>query len=933
MMRVFLLAFSVSLTAGCSVMGGSDNAPTIGDLGHRAVDLQDVPFEASEQQAMSAYREFLSTPDETDARPHAMRRLADINLEAEVVPQADFDSEQALSLYPQQVRDSINLYSKVLDNYPHREGNDAVMYQLARAYELGGEPDKSLAMLARLVRQYPDSSHWLEARFRRGEILFVQKKYRAAENAYQAVVEAGSDSAFYQHSLYKLGWSYFKQGLFTEALVAFTTLLDVKLDSNLAGSDRLDSLARAERERVDDTLRVVSLSFAYEQGPVSIAEFFSAHGSRHYEDILYDRLGGMYLGKERYNDAAGTFQAFVDQNPLHASAPAFQMRVIDTWRLAGFPTLVLQGKKDFVNRYQLQGEYWQHHDPASAAAAPVIELLKVTMTDLSRHYHALAQQQRKAADYAEAAHWYRSYIGSFPLDEATPGMNFLLAELLFESGRYAAAADEYIKTAYDYGEHARAAEAGYASVLARNKQEDLLAGATRTQWHAQSIENALRFAGGFPAHPQALAVLVKSSEQLLALGEHARAIEVARHAGDNPAASPDQQRVVWTVQAHAWFDLEDYLQAEQAYQQVMQRTAADDSNKPAITERLAASIYKQGEAAQAAGETAAAVQHFSRVRHATPTASIVATADYDAAAGLLQLADWQAAASALEDFRTHYPDDPRQAEVTRRLATAYLSGGQSQQAAAEFERIGRSSDDPALRRDALWQSAELYGNGNAVRSIDVYQEYIRQFPQPVEAAIEARYRVATHFRKTGDTGRHHHWLNEMIAADRTAGSGRTERTRYLAAHATLVLADKQFARYASARLTLPLKQSLATKKQLMQATLQQYEQAAGYEVALVTTASAYRTAEVYAHMGEALLASERPSNLDAEALEQYDILLEDEAYPFEEQAIELHETNSARIAGGYYDAWVEKSLQALAELVPAQYAKQERGANHVTALR
>ena len=46
----------------------------------------------------------------------------------------------------------------------------------------------------------------------------------------------------------------------------------------------------------------------------------------------------------------------------------------------------------------------------------------------------------------------------------------------------------------------------------------------------------------------------------------------------------------------------------------------------------------------------------------------------------------------------------------------------------------------------------------------------------------------------------------------------------------------------------------------------------------------------------------------------------------------LHETNAQRIESGLYDVWIEKSLQELAQLVPAQYAKLERGVPYVTAL-
>ncbi|MDX1698671.1 MAG: tetratricopeptide repeat protein, partial [Thiohalobacterales bacterium] len=559
------------------------------------------------------------------------------------------------------------------------------------------------------------------------------------------------ESPFHEQALYKLGWSFFKQGMFTEALDAFIALLDLKIDSGLSGDERLQQLARAERERVDDTLRVISLSFSYEQGAASVAGYFTEKGSRPYEDIIYDRLGMLYLGKERFNDAAETFNAFVEQNPFHAQAPAFQMRVIETYRQGKFPTLVLQGKKDFVDRYNLQSEYWQHHDPAKSER--VMGFLKVTMTDLSKHYHALAQKHRKPADYAEATHWYRSFLGSFPKDEAAPGMNFLLAELLFESGQFATAADEYVITAYDYDTHEKAADSGYASVLARNKHEVTLQGAEKQAWHEQSIENALRFATSFPEHAQSLAVLTKSAEQLLAIKHNPRAIEVAQAVIDSTAATATQQRVAWTVQAHAYFDLEDYLHAEQAYQQVLSRTPANDENKEAVIERLAASIYKQGEAAQAAGDTADAVAHFQRVRTAAPAASIVATAEYDAAAGLLQLQDWNAAAGMLQQFRTAFPDDPRQGEVTRRLATAYLSGDQPLQAAVEFERIGRDNADAGLRKDALWQAAELYAKGGRPgQATGMYAEYIRQFPKPWEPAIEARHRIAQQHKANGETG-------------------------------------------------------------------------------------------------------------------------------------------------------------------------------------
>ena len=82
-------------------------------------------------------------------------------------------------------------------------------------------------------------------------------------------------------------------------------------------------------------------------------------------------------------------------------------------------------------------------------------------------------------------------------------------------------------------------------------------------------------------------------------------------------------------------------------------------------------------------------------------------------------------------------------------------------------------------------------------------------------------------------------------------------------------------------------------------------------------------AELYRRLGADLLKSERPKALSGEALEQYDLLLEEQAFPFEEKAIALHELNAARTTAGIYDDFVRQSFDALSRLKPARYGKTE----------
>jgi len=97
-----------------------------------------------------------------------------------------------------------------------------------------------------------------------------------------------------------------------------------------------------------------------------------------------------------------------------------------------------------------------------------------------------------------------------------------------------------------------------------------------------------------------------------------------------------------------------------------------------------------------------------------------------------------------------------------------------------------------------------------------------------------------------------------------------------------------------------------------------------YQVVDFSTAAHYYMADLYAQLAKDLLASSKPKNLNALELEQYDLLLEEQAFPFEEQAITLHESNVQRAWRGVYDDWVKLSFAALQQLLPARYNKQER---------
>ena len=422
------------------------SAPTIQDLNARAVDVQTGSQpQASAAKAMDNYRRFLEL-QETDPklRAEALRRLGDLNLEA-----GEFERmEKEVTQIDLQGAEAIKLYSTLLKAYPNYPRNDEVLYQLARAYETTGQSEQALATLDRVVKSYPQSRQLDEVQFRRGELLFSAKRYPEAQKAYEVPIARGPQSAFYEQSLYKHGWALFKESLNEDSLASFAALLDAKLGAQAARSVKLEDLKRADRELVEDTLRVMSITFSYLDGAASLDQFAKQHGDRPYWHLLYSRLGDLYVEKQRYQDGANTYRAYVARDSNSEFAPLLAMQEIEAYHKGGFSQLVLDGKHDFVERYHFGSPFWQGRERAQYPQ--VVQELKINLLDVATYFHATAQSSHKTEDYLEAARWYRDYLHSFPDDPDSAATNYLLAETLFESHNYADAATEYEHTAYDY---------------------------------------------------------------------------------------------------------------------------------------------------------------------------------------------------------------------------------------------------------------------------------------------------------------------------------------------------------------------------------------------------------------------------------------------------------------------------------------------------
>jgi tetratricopeptide (TPR) repeat protein len=887
--------------------------------------LAETPQVSSDNEEMDRnidkmlYENFMREAQKTENREEKYALLDMAGNMASSLDQADLETDYETAIL---------LYQTLLESTEDPAERAEAYYLLAKAYNMAGEPEKSRASLDKLVNNHPDSKYYVEAQFRRGEDFFATNEYDSARSAYEAVAQAGPDTPFYQDAVHMLGWSYYKLAYYEESLTQFFTLVD-----DLQDSPDLDNEKSADAKLLAEAKRAISLAFTNLDGAESVREWFAENGHRDYESEIYRSLGNIYLQQERFQDAAGAFDMFVTVYPDSPLAPEFSTMQIEAFNKGGFPALVLPAKEKFANHYGISGQYWADHPDIREEYVP---LLKGHILDLAKHYHALAQKEKKPEAFNKPARWYSEYLRTPPPSDQEARINHLYAEALFSAERFSEAVAQFERTAYEYENYEEASEAAYFALVAYQAEIENLPESEEEQISAlrkSKIESGLKFAANYPEHEKVPQVLYNITEDQLARDDLDGAIKTAGMlVNRKPPPAEELQVYGWQTIANGEFDQGRYKVAEFAYSKLLEYPSIKGEKREQYREQLATSVYKQGEALQEQGELTAAADMFLRVGEVYPQASVRKNADFDAATLFIKQEQYKRAIPVLESFRSRYPDDKLTETVPDKLAVAYEKTGDYTNAAEELAVIAENYDEEnqELARQALWRAAEMQDRAERPqKSIELYKKYVWKYQQPWDFRSEAQYRLVNLYEKTGDEEKKRFWLNELVKTYNDAGSEANDRVAWLAAHASFRLAEPAFEDFRDIELTQPLNQSLSRKTAAMKDALAKYESVSEIGVAEYTSAANFKIGQLYRLLAKSMMESERPGGMSDLELAQYDLLLEEKALPYEDQAIDVLISNTDLAHEGIYDTWVKQSFSELAKLLPGRYAKFEQVENYV----
>ena len=916
-----LLPIVIVFVAACA---GREHKQTLADVDiSDSGSMQGKVFvkPKSDDEIREAYYTYIRNASKSDAsRLTAINRLAQLELELsnkllrDSQPDEIADSAIEDSVYTATLEKTATLLSTALKDFPDAKDNDLSLYQLARTYDQLGRPEQSNEALHQLVNNYPKSPHYAEAQFRIGENAFIHGDYISAEDAYTEVILTPTSDLFFEKALFKRGWARYKQQLYVEAVDDY---LEALTYHNFADQDKL---SQTESDLFREYFRAIGLAFSYLQGAESLHTYFADKSNFKYLYHTYTVVADIYQDQKRFTDAANTLIQFTRHHPTSAEVPNAELKIIQIWQAGGFTANLYAAIDKFYSTYNPDAPFWKNND--SEQFKPVISSLREYVVLVASYFHSRYQEKNKPEDFSKTQLWYERYLKHYSAYANQDNIYNLYAEFLVDAGESARAIQLFESAAYD-GELILDKKAAYATlVLSDELYNKSQSTDDRQRWLSKHTEYALRFVQLYPTDSRSNEIALHAAEISFANKLYQQAAQLANLVKDDaPAALRFNAN---SLQARAYVAREQYADAEVVYMELLASPNILARQKRELNDGLALAIYRQAEQAKAVNQLTEAKRHFARVSDVAPASNIASSGLFDAIALAMGNESWNDAIVYIKRFQQLYPKHKRGQEVSRQLSVAYLKSNQDDKAARELERIARSDDSADVQMAALWQAAELYeskkDHEGAIRS---YRDYAHKYPTPFPQNMEAMYKLTQLYHKTGNAENKHFWQRKIQAADSKATKRvKNDRTSFIASTAVLELARDKKTRFSQVKLVEPLASNLKRKKDLMQEAIKLYGQASSYGLANITTESAFSIGSIYQEFSQSLLQSERPANLNAEELEQYNILLEDQAFPFEEKAIEFYETNLARVRQGNYNEWIENSFNNLVALFPVRFGRQ-----------
>jgi TolA-binding protein len=855
----------------------------------------------------------------------------------------------------------IATYDRIISNFPHSDVTDGAYFYKALALQKIGREDDANEVLLTLVNKYPESPYYVEANMNIGKYYFDHPKldngkgYKHAEDAYRRVLFFRKHPE-YVSALYHLGWCYYMQDRYEEAIAVFKYLIE---ESNLD----FDPSKSDEKQLANPLLRgeaidYIAISFDSENKVEEAIQFLSLVGNNDYAAMVLKRIGELREEDLDYEAAMRVYRRLLEQYPKCRIAPETYVSLIRLYDSHDKADSAMTLREEFFARYARGGEWQKQSRKKDAALAKAVDSMAILnglfVADASYRY---ADSTRDREAYSRAAKNYERLVKNYPNDprasEALWNLAVILDTKLYEKPL---AFDRYVTFSRLEGMDTTRREQAALNAIAI-AQSLLPADSTLTKGTvdfaaAKVVEAVENYCTQFPGG-------TSWGKVMLGLG----AIYFNRHLFTNAAkiyeriasrgpGSPEYFEAQ-SLLGQCYFGEENWPAAIAAFEKVW-KDSKDDQERAAAQKLLLQAEFLNAKRFFAAEDYTNAAILFKSIEDKYPGSEYGDVVLFNAAEAHEKLQQWEKACDRYRDLVKRYPASKLAADALFNAASNYEKINKFDKAADAYETIAAAYSFSDKAKDALFnvgfcyekmgkpdrmadanerysarypgekdveamllRSAAFYVKASMWdRALSVYRNFIRRYPRNPKS-VEAQFMVAKCFYDQGDKVNALLGFNQAEQQNSNLSRENLETNNYYAAEAAYYTGLIQREKFLAIKLTLPddkLKLALKDKSDLLAECAKAFQRVMQYRSERMFEA-AYRVGQLYEDLALAWKEQERPSLdpikaavLDKEINTLTSGLITKSFIPFE-KALEL--ARGFDSIGTEQRGWIDKSRSSL----------------------
>ena len=250
------------------------------------------------------YEDLLARPGTPEERkPEILLRLAELAYrEEEAAMRTAYESGEGDDIPPgDRYPDAVAYFQQLVDRYPTAAQSLTAFYNLGYLYAEEGDQEASRWAYGQVLEREPQSPYADEIHMRLAEAAFDGGRVDAAIPHYVAVVRGGKPD-YVDKALYKLGWCFFNNEDYSQAVDSFARVLS-------RGESSPEDLRR-------ETLAILAKALLEWGGLEPLQAYLADRAdAAPYGARLHLLLGDLYAESSRYREAVAAYVAGVDAFP------------------------------------------------------------------------------------------------------------------------------------------------------------------------------------------------------------------------------------------------------------------------------------------------------------------------------------------------------------------------------------------------------------------------------------------------------------------------------------------------------------------------------------------------------------------------------------------------------------------------------------------